>query len=394
MLAGFAGLLTGALAVVAVRYSERAQRSVPEPAAKPPLPAGVADVLVVLRSSGIVVDSADEVINNSPAAVAYGLVRGTELVHEELRHLARQVRRDGVIREARLDLPRGPLGQGHTVMHARVAPLGASHVLLLVEDHTQAARVEEVRRDFIANVSHELKTPVGGLALLAEAVLDARDDPEAVERFASRMQVESARLAQLVKEIVDLSRLQVADTLHQPRLVDVTAAVHEAIDHTRVGADAKRIELAESCEPDLKVYGDEDLLVTAVRNLIGNAIAYSEPGTRVAVGGRLKGDFVEVTVADQGHGIAPADQERIFERFYRVDDARSRATGGTGLGLSIVKHVVANHGGEVSVWSEQGRGSTFTVRLPAATDRTGARHPGEALPEPGAAHPHVTQGGS
>ena len=383
VLAGFAGLFTGALAVVAVRYSERAQKAVPEPAANPPLPAGVADVLAVLRSSGIVVDSADEVINNSPAAVAYGLVRGTELVHEELRHLARQVRRDGVIREARLDLPRGPLGRGHTVMQARVAPLGASHVLLLVEDHTQAARVEEVRRDFVANVSHELKTPVGGLALLAEAVLDARDDPEAVERFASRMQVESARLAQLVKEIVDLSRLQVADTLHQPRLVDVTAAVHEAIDHTRVGADAKRIDIADACEPDLKVYGDEDLLVTAVRNLIGNAVAYSEPGTRVAVGGRLKDDVVEVTVADQGHGIAPDEQERIFERFYRVDTARSRATGGTGLGLSIVKHVAANHGGEVTVWSEEGRGSTFTLRLPAALDRTGGTPAGHAAyPQP------------
>ena len=380
LLAGFAGLLMGAVAVVAVRYSERQQTEVPLPVTPPALPSGVADVLAVLRSSGIVVDPADKVVNNSPSAVAYGLVRGSELVHDELLHLARAVRRDGVIREARLELPRGPLGQGRSVMQARVAPLGGSHVLLLVEDHTKAARVEEVRRDFVANVSHELKTPVGGLALLAEAVLNAKDDPAAVERFAGRMQVESARLAQLVREIVDLSRLQVADTLHQPRLVDVTAAVHEAIDHSRVGAEAARIEIAESCEPDLKVYGDETLLVTAVRNLIGNAIAYSDPGTRVAVGGRLSGDVVEVTVADQGHGIAPEEQERIFERFYRVDAARSRATGGTGLGLSIVKHVVANHGGEVTVWSEQGRGSTFTIRLPAALDRTGGTPAGHAAP--------------
>jgi two-component system sensor histidine kinase SenX3 len=370
VLAGFAGLLTGAIAVVAVRYSERQQTAVPAPAVPPALPAGVGDVLAVLRSSGIVVDPADKVVNNSPSAVAYGLVRGEELVHDELRHLARQVRRDGVIREARLELSRGPLGQGHTVMQARVAPLGGSHVLLLVEDNTKAARVEEVRRDFVANVSHELKTPVGGLGLLAEAVIDAKDDPVAVARFAGRMQVESARLAQLVKEIVELSRLQVADTLHQPRLVDVTAATREAIEHSRVGADARRIELVESCEPDLKVYGDEDLLVTAVRNLIGNAVAYSDPGTRVAVGARLKDDVVEVTVADQGHGIAPEEQERIFERFYRVDAARSRATGGTGLGLSIVKHVAANHGGEATVWSEPGRGSTFTIRLPAAVDHT------------------------
>ncbi|MGO4341722.1 sensor histidine kinase [Pedococcus sp. 2YAF34] len=392
VLAGFAGLLTGALAVVAVRYSERQQRSVPPSPAPTPLPAGVGDVLAVLRSSAIVVDSADAVIKTSPAAVAYGLVRGSELVHAELRHLARQVRRDGVIRESQLELPRGPLGQGRSIMQARVAPLGANHILLLVEDHTQARRVEEVRRDFVANVSHELKTPVGGIGLLAEAILDAKDDPEAVERFASRMQVESHRLARLVKEIVDLSRLQVADTLHEPRLVDVTAAVHEAIDYSRVGADAKQIEIAEACAPDLKVFGDEDLLVTAVRNLVGNAVAYSEPGTRVAVGGRLNGEMVEVTVTDQGQGIPEAEQQRIFERFYRVDAARSRATGGTGLGLAIVKHICANHGGDVTVWSEEGRGSTFTIRLPAAADRSGGATPAHPHPVVAPADPDQPQG--
>jgi two-component system sensor histidine kinase SenX3 len=364
-----------------VRYSERQQSSLPPTAPVTPLPSGVADVLAVLRSSAIVVDSADAVINNSPSATAYGLVKGRELVHSELRHLARQVRRDGVIREAQLELARGPLGQGRSIMQARVAPLGSSHVLLLVEDHTQAKRVEEVRRDFVANVSHELKTPVGGLGLLAEAIQDAKDDPEAVERFAARMQVESHRLAQLVKEIVDLSRLQVADTLHEPRLVDVTAAVHEAIDYSRVGADAKRIDIAEACAPDLKVFGDEDLLVTAVRNLIGNAVAYSDPGTRVAVGGRLSDDMVEITVTDQGQGIPAGEQTRIFERFYRVDDARSRATGGTGLGLAIVKHICANHGGDVDVWSEEGRGSTFTIRLPAASDRSPQRPPKASPPQ-------------
>jgi two-component system sensor histidine kinase SenX3 len=372
LLAGFAGLVTGALAVVAVRYSERQQKQLPDEPETPRLPARVGDVLAVLRSIAIVVDSADAVINNSPSAVSYGVVRGNELVHGELRHLARQVRRDGVIRETELELSKGPLGRGRSIMHARMAPLGSSHVLLLLDDQTKARRVEEVRRDFVANVSHELKTPVGGLALLAEAVLDAKDDPEAVQRFAERMQVEAARLSQLVKEIVDLSRLQVADTLHEPRLVDVTAAVHEAIDYSRLGAEAKQIELVESCAPDLKVFGDEDLLVTAVRNLIGNAVAYSEPSTRVAVGGRLNGDMVEITVSDQGHGIPESEQHRIFERFYRVDAARSRATGGTGLGLAIVKHICANHGGDVTLWSEEGRGSTFTIRLPAAVDRSGA----------------------
>lgn len=368
LLSGLAGLVIGVFAVVAVRYSERQQRHIPEAAQPPAIPAGVADVLAVLRSSGIVVDAADEVVNTSPSATSYGLVKGRELAHAELRHLARQVRRDGVIRESELDLARGPVGRGRVTMHARVAPLGSSHVLLLLDDTTQARRLEEIRRDFVANVSHELKTPVGGLALLAEAVLDARDDPEAVERFARRMQVESARLGQLVKEIVELSRLQVADTLHEPRLVDLTAAVHEAIEHSRVGADAAQIELVEVCEPDLKVFGDDRLLVTAVRNLVGNAIAYSDPGTRVAVGGRRSDDLVEVAVSDQGHGIPESEQARIFERFYRVDAARSRSTGGTGLGLAIVKHICANHGGDVNVWSQEGRGSTFTIRLPAAAD--------------------------
>ncbi len=358
-------MLIGAVAVGGVRLSERSQRTIPE-ASVPALPPGVADVLAVLRSSGIVVDSADQVVKASPAAVVYGLVRDAELAHAELRHLARQVRRDGVIREAELDLARGPLGRGRITVAARVAPLGSAHVLLLVDDRTKARRVEEVRRDFVANVSHELKTPVGGIALLAEAVLDANDDPEAVARFAQRMKVESVRLTKLVQEIVDLSRLQVADTLHDPVLVDVSRAASDAVEQSRLVAEARKIELAVSLAGDAKVFGDAELLTTAIRNLVGNAVNYSSSGTRVAVGVRCVDDLVEVDVSDQGQGIPHAEQARIFERFYRVDAARSRATGGTGLGLAIVKHICANHGGDVSVWSEEGRGSTFTMRLPAA----------------------------
>jgi two-component system sensor histidine kinase SenX3 len=364
-LGGAIGMLIGAGAVGGVRLSERSQRTIPETSV-PALPPGVADVLAVLRSSGIVVDSADQVVKASPAAVVYGLVRDAELAHAELRHLARQVRRDGVIREAELDLARGPLGRGRITVAARVAPLGSAHVLLLVDDRTKARRVEEVRRDFVANVSHELKTPVGGIALLAEAVLDANDDPEAVARFAQRMKVESVRLTKLVQEIVDLSRLQVADTLHDPVLVDVSRAASDAVEQSRLVAEAREIELAVSLAGDAKVFGDAELLTTAIRNLVGNAVAYSSGGTRVAVGVRCVDDLVEVDVSDQGQGIPHAEQARIFERFYRVDAARSRATGGTGLGLAIVKHICANHGGDITVWSEEGRGSTFTMRLPAA----------------------------
>jgi two-component system sensor histidine kinase SenX3 len=368
-LGAIAGIALSAMAVYVVRLSERQQRRMPaadeDPAA---LPEGVGDVLAVLRSSGIVLDSADAVVNNSPAAVANGLVRGKDLSQPELLALARQVRRDGVIREVEVELPRGPAGRPGLAVAARVAPLGSSHVLLLVEDRSEARRLEEIRRDFVANVSHELKTPVGGLALLAEAVLDAHDDPEAVTRFARRMQVESTRLSRLVQEIVDLSRLQVAASLSEPQLVDLAAAAQEAVDRSRLAAEGKEIEIALVSTENCDVWGDHELLVTAIRNLIGNAVAYSDAGTPVVVAVRaVDGDRVELAVTDQGHGIAVADQQRIFERFYRVDSARSRSTGGTGLGLSIVKHVAANHGGDVSVWSEPGQGSTFTLRLPAMT---------------------------
>jgi two-component system, OmpR family, sensor histidine kinase SenX3 len=364
-LAGVAGIALGAGAVLSVRLSERAQHRVPV-TPEPELPPGTLDVLAVLRSSAIVLDRADAVVKASPPAYSYGLVRGQEMTHPELLELVRSVRRDGVIREGELELARGPLGRGRLVVGARVAPLGASHVLLLVEDRTQARRLEEVRRDFVANVSHELKTPVGGMALLAEAVLDASDDPDAVRRFALRMQHESVRLTTLVKEIVDLSRLQVADTLHAPELVAVDSVVNEAVDRSRVLATAHDITLAVSPDAGAKVYGEPELLTTAIRNLVDNAIAYSPDNTKIAIGVRRQEGLVEISVTDQGIGIAHAEQARIFERFYRIDPARSRATGGTGLGLAIVKHVCANHGGDVTVWSQEGQGATFTMRLPDA----------------------------
>jgi len=366
ILGGALGLVTGAVSVAAVRLSERSQRHAPQTPDPRALPDGVSAVLAVLRSGAIVLDAADAVVSTSPPAVAHGLVRDHDLVHEELRHLARQVRRDGVIREVELDLSRGPLGRGRITVGARVAPLGSAYVLLLVDDRTEARRVEEVRRDFVVNVSHELKTPVGGLALLAEAVLEANDDPEAVARFARRMQVESTRLTRLVQEIVDLSRIQIAGALHEPRLVDVGEAATEAIEQLRLVAEAREVEIVSSLAPGMQVFGDTDLLVTAIRNLVGNAINHSTSGTRVAVTSRSAARLVEIAVADQGQGIPDIEQARIFERFYRVDADRSRATGGTGLGLAIVKHICANHGGEVTVWSEEGNGSTFTMRLPSA----------------------------
>jgi two-component system, OmpR family, sensor histidine kinase SenX3 len=373
VLAGLVGLLTGAAAGLAFVVSERQQHTAAPRSAEPPvLPSGVADVLTVLRSSAVVLDADDVVVRASPAAYSFGIVRDDRVVAVDLLDLARAVRRHGEIREAELELPRGPLGGGTVSVLARVAPLGASLVLLLVEDRTEAKRVDQVRRDFVANISHELKTPVGAMALLAEAVLDAAGDADEVRRFAGRMQTEARRLSALVQDVIDLSRLQGHDPLRAPQRVHLAGVVSEAVDRSRLAADAKHIRLAVGDADGLAVRGDPQQLVMALGNLVDNAVRHSPADTQVSVGVRRvedgTDDLVEVSVSDEGPGIAEADRERVFERFYRVDSARSRDTGGTGLGLAIVKHVAVSHGGEVTVWSSEGTGSTFTLRLPAAAD--------------------------
>jgi two-component system sensor histidine kinase SenX3 len=376
-LAGVVGVLIGAGAVLAFRVSERERTVVPtrDERPKPALPTGVADVLSVLRSSAVVLDAEDRVVRASPAAYSFGIVRNGHLVSDDLLDLVRRVRRDGEIREAELELPRGPIGTSTLAVVARVAPLGSSFVLLLVEDRTEARRVEAVRRDFVANISHELKTPVGAMSLLAEALQGAAaDDPEAVRRFAARMHEESDRLTRLVQDVIELSRLQGHDPLDSPALVSLDDVIVEAVDRSRLSAEARSVSLVCGGREGLKVMGDSRQLVTALGNLVENAVRYGPAGSRVVVAANLVGDgsssVVEVSVTDEGPGIAEPELGRIFERFYRVDAARSRETGGTGLGLSIVKHVAAGHGGEVTVWSAEGTGSTFTLRLPAAATDT------------------------
>jgi two-component system, OmpR family, sensor histidine kinase SenX3 len=332
------------------------------------LPPGLAAVLAVLSSAAVVLDGSDRVLQASDAARTFGLVDGDALVVGELLALARQVRRDGAIREGEIDITTHASARP-TSFAVRVAPLGelggGGLVLLLAEDQSERRRVEEVRRDFVANTSHELKTPVGALALLAETVEDAADDPEAVRRFAGRMRQEAARLTSLVQDLITLSRIQAAEPVPDPGPADLDAVVAEALDRCRMKASARGIELVSTGSKNLSVLGDEDLLVTALRNLLDNAVAYSPEKTRVVVSTRRDGKgTVELSVTDQGIGIPEQDLERIFERFYRVDPARSRVTGGTGLGLAIVKHVTAAHGGRVTVRSREGAGSTFTLRLP------------------------------
>ncbi|MFE7232013.1 sensor histidine kinase [Streptomyces sp. NPDC002405] len=395
--AAIAGVLTGVIAMLAFRWSEREQRRPTRTSlhTDPVLPPGVDTVLSVLRSSAVVLDEADAVVKASSAAYALGLVRGGKLAVEPMLQMARDTRRDGEIRQVELDLPRRGTGRGEALaVSARVAPLGSRLVLLLVEDLTEARRIEAVRRDFVANVSHELKTPVGALSLLSEAVMDASDDPEAVERFAGRMQIEATRLTNLVQELIDLSRVQNDDPLEDAEPVRVDELVAEAIDRCRHQAGTKQITMASNMvEPeglaqggggrwaggtaDLRVWGNRGQLAAALGNLVENAVNYSPSRTRVGIAARRVnvpgGDLIEIAVTDQGIGISDKDKERIFERFYRVDPARSRATGGTGLGLAIVKHVVASHGGEITLWSAEGQGSTFTLRLPEAAAAREAR---------------------
>jgi two-component system sensor histidine kinase SenX3 len=357
------GAAVGLAAGLAFRASEREQRSAPV-AAAPVVPEGVDEVISVLRASAVLLDEELHVVKASPSAYAFGLVRPDRELLPELAQLAAAVLRDGRIREAEIRIPRSRDASQPLHVAARVAPLSPGLLVALVEDRTQAIRIDEIRRDFVANVSHELKTPVGALSLLAEAVQDASDDPEAVSRFAERMQQESGRLTRLVQEIIDLSRLQYDDPVESPEPVKVDEIIATAIDRSRVDAENRHIRLASGGQPGLQVLGNESQLVIALGNLVENAVAYSEPHSQVAVGVRTAQNRVEISVTDQGVGIDENDLDRIFERFYRVDPARSRTTGGTGLGLSIVKHVAASHGGEVDVWSARGAGSTFTLRLP------------------------------
>jgi two-component system, OmpR family, sensor histidine kinase SenX3 len=356
----------------AIRWQRRSVRS----------PGRLADdALVALGVGVLVLDGADAAVVTNPAAAELGLIgEPGERVHPSIRALAGQVRRAGTVRDVELELLR-PNGSGEpSGVRVRVVPLRgtgypAGHVAVEASDVTEAHRVARVRRDFVANVSHELKTPVGALTLLAETLVEAADDPVATRRFAERIHHESQRLARLVKELLELSRLQGAEPLPVSRPVSVDRVVAEVVDRARTAAAARRIEIRVAGRRGLTVYGTESQLVTAVANLVENAIAYSGEGTTVRLSRQRTGGQVEIRVADEGIGIAAKDLDRIFERFYRTDQARSRVTGGTGLGLAIVRHIAVNHGGRVEVASTPGAGSTFTLRLPA-------RSPDDTPPPP------------
>lgn len=356
------GLVIGAGVVAMIVAAMRACAAA-EQEASSELPDGLTDVLAAMDDAACAVDPSGLVTAASAAAARFGIGVGATLENPELRQLVRAVR-DGGSETATLRLTRGGRNLDPRLVAARASRIGPRLSLLIIRDVTEQERLEQMRTDFVANTSHELKTPVGAVSLLAEAIESAADDPAQVRAFATRIQAEAARLGQLTGRIMSLSRLQSADGLGEFGAVPIDEVITTSVESHAVQAASAGVELTRGGDRGAWVQGDAQILIEAVSNLIANAIVYSPRGSRVGVGVRVDEGVVEISVADQGIGIDEADRERIFERFYRADEARSRRTGGTGLGLSIVKHATQRHGGEVRLWSRPGRGSTFTMRLP------------------------------
>lgn len=342
----------------------------------------------------VVLNEFGDVVLHNPRAIELGVVRDHR-VDGRASRTAELVTETGEAAEVDLSPP-AAMGRQPAAVRGEVRPLAEGFTVVDASDESEMVRLEATRRDFVANVSHELKTPVGALALLAEAVLDCADDAGEVRRFSRQILHEATRLGTLVTELIALSRLQGAEALPELNIVEVDAVITEAQGRTKLAAESAGINVTTDGPSGLLIRGDRTLLVTALSNLIDNAVAYSPDAKPVSISRRRSGDFVEIAVTDRGIGIATAHQQRVFERFYRVDKARSRATGGTGLGLAIVKHVAANHGGEVVLWSRPGTGSTFTLRIPAyqsagadvdrsiGTERSGA---GASVSDPATSDP-------
>jgi two-component system sensor histidine kinase SenX3 len=329
------------------------------------IPAGIVDLLEVVDAEYLLLAPGEIVLRASDASTTLGMVRDGKLVSNEILNIVRACRRSQISQEDTIELPRGPIGEGTHNLLVRVAPVGNQGIIaVLIFDDSEFRRLDAVRRDFVANISHELKTPIGALSILSEAVLEASDDPVAIARFATRMQAEAKRLSDLVQEIINLSRIQDVDPLKNANPIVLSDLILQAMDESRLAAESREIKLEFLKNTDVTILGDESQLEMAISNLVENAINYSPNKTTVVVSLNRVDGLAEIKVKDQGIGISDENIERIFERFYRVDPARSRATGGTGLGLSIVKHIITNHGGDITVWSAKGEGSTFTMRLP------------------------------
>ncbi|HEY2196754.1 MAG TPA: ATP-binding protein [Mycobacterium sp.] len=325
-------------------------------------------IVALMPLGAAVVDRHRDVVYHNGRAKELGLVRERQL-DDEAWKAARKTLADGA--DVEFDLLPGKRqvpGRSGVSVHGQARLLSEQDrrfAVVFVYDHSEYARMEATRRDFVANVSHELKTPVGAMSVLAEALLSSADDPETVRRFGEKVLLEATRLGNMVSELIELSRLQGAERMPDMGAVDVDSVVSEAISRHKVPAENADIVVRTDDASGLRMHGEQALLVTALANLVSNAIAYSPRGSLVSISRRRRGDNIEISVTDRGIGIDRKDQERVFERFFRADKARSRATGGTGLGLAIVKHVAANHNGSIGLWSQLGTGSTFTLSIPA-----------------------------
>ncbi|RFD26316.1 two-component sensor histidine kinase [Mycobacterium uberis] len=370
-----AGVLSGLVLAVGIaagtrlspRVAERRQRVVTDWAGIT-VSQMLQHIVALMPLGAAVVDIHRDVVYLNERAKELGLVRDRQLDDQAWR-AAQQALSGDYVEFDLLPGKRSVAGRPGLSVHgyARLlSEVDRRFAVVFVHDQSDYARMEAARRDFVANVSHELKTPVGAMTLLAEALLASADDAETVRRFAEKVLIEANRLGDMVAELIELSRLQGAERLPNVKGIDVDTIVFEAIARHKVAADTASIEVRTDAPSGLRVLGDQTLLVTALANLVSNAIAYSPRGSLVSVSRRRRGDNIEIAVTDRGIGIALEDQERVFERFFRGDKARSRATGGSGLGLAIVKHVAANHNGSIGVWSKPGTGSTFTLSIPAA----------------------------
>ena len=343
----------------------RFRRGVSRAQSAPQLPEILLEALNQLGDYAFILASGEVPVFATAGTEQLGILKNNKVQSPELLATVRVVRRTNESQVGNIEIPRGPIGEGKHDLTVKVIPLaGGALILVIVSDESEAQRIHDVRRDFVANISHELKTPIGALLLLSEAILGAKEDAIAVTNFATRMQSEAKRLTDLVQEIINLSRLQDSDPLQVARELGVQDLINSAIDQSQISADNRRIRMTSTHLQDVTILGDREQLIMAIHNLIENAINYSPEGTKVSVTTEIENGIIGISVTDQGIGIPDADLDRIFERFYRVDPARSRQTGGTGLGLSIVKHVALKHGGEVTVWSAQDVGSTFSLRIP------------------------------
>ena len=326
-----------------------------------------------------VLDRSQEIVMSNPAAHEMSLVHD-RAVNPEVWETAQEVFEDKETRTVDIAIPKRRTGHRVTQVRAVIKPLTLNDgrfVIVYGTDESENVRMESARRDFVANVSHELKTPVGGIALLAEALLQDPGDQETVEYFGNKVYKEANRMADMVSELISLSKLQGAEALPEMEPLAVDDLIEEALSRNQLAAEARSIELNRGASVGVQVKGDRSLLVTALSNLVSNAINYSPEKMPVSVSQKVvDGGVVLIRVTDRGIGIAPDDQKRVFERFFRVDQARSRQTGGTGLGLAIVKHVVANHGGNIKLWSRPGTGSTFTIELPIYREEKPAQEAG------------------